>query len=883
MGVLAVSLCLSACAGASAPAPLSEWLLAGSFDNPQDARLTCPGFVNDYLVDLGGERQAVLTKGGTAGGMPVMEAKADSGVLDFKKYLSPGDNAVAYAYTELDSPGGLYALRLGSDDGVRAWLNGVMILDDHSHRSLDPDSDAVPVELVKGRNRLLVKVDQGTGEWSMSCTLRPRADEEKALEKAGSVGLSIIPSRGAAAGSISFTVFTVPAFGVGVPVECIVKDRAGTRIAGLAGSTGEIFTLEVPAGSVGLCAVTATPKADALSAAQRGVLSGARETEYFVLGDVQAEYARVAAQARAAARTLDAAKDPFDLIPTLDLLADRLEDKLHPSLETGALKTKALGNALDIIARVSSGSTAPLTGYRQYAYRSGVDGSLQPYCLYLPQDFDPKKKYSLVLTLHGYSGDDDSGGRYLAALTPADFIIASPFGRGDMAYKSVGEQDVLDVMDRVMAAYPIDPDRVYLSGSSMGGLGTWTIGQLYPDRFAAIVPFCGWTGTELLTNLRNLPVFAIHGDADPTVPVDMDRAAVKELRRLGFSVRYDEIKGGNHSAWTGWSRTHDPSSIFDYMRSHVRVSSPSRITARVLFPRYGSFYWIRVDQTGAARGGVRVQAPGNIDAVRESKTSVRITTSGVDALTLDCVRAGLDTTARCVLSMDGTKIDIPQGASVVSLVRTDAGWKTEGPAPAGRARHAGGGMADVCADGMLVVYGTAAADRRAELEGAARRFADWTPSTEIPIGMKTGGFPVASDKSAVEQGLTGRNLLLIGSVEENLASRAFADVIRPYYSGGSVAVGGGRFMGMGLGLVFPNPRDPAHLVGYIDLPGSVHGDPSLAEQWFAYFSLRFRGYQVDQTASNPGNSPDVMVLSRNPISDTWSGWFDRNWENLSGQ
>ena len=163
--------------------------------------------------------------------------------------------------------------------------------------------------------------------------------------------------------------------------------------------------------------------------------------------------------------------------------------------------------------------------------------------------------------IHGYSGADYGwGGDVLASIMPRS--ILSSFRLSAAAMRIIvrsASRDVLDVMDAAMSRYSVDPDRVYLMGNSMGGMGTWYLGTLYAERFAAIAPFCGRFGTTFLPNLRNVKTWVVHGNADETVPVDYDRAAVRKLTELGYDVRYDEIPDGTHSAWTEWSRIHSPS------------------------------------------------------------------------------------------------------------------------------------------------------------------------------------------------------------------------------------------------------------------------------------------------------------------------------------
>ncbi len=205
------------------------------------------------------------------------------------------------------------------------------------------------------------------------------------------------------------------------------------------------------------------------------------------------------------------------------------------------------------------------------------------------------KKYKLLLVLHGYSANGYNEVKSLADCGQEDFIIVAPFGRGNLAYTSKGEQDVLDVKNLVMEALNIDENRVYLIGFSMGGYGTWRLGQFYPDQFAAIAAFCGWTGYGYLSNLQNLPVFAVHGDQDKTVPVEMDRQAAAVLKSLKYSVHYEELPGVGHSAWDGWvEKVKEPARIFEYFRKYVRNPWPKNVNIIALNLRYGRMYWGQV-------------------------------------------------------------------------------------------------------------------------------------------------------------------------------------------------------------------------------------------------------------------------------------------------
>jgi len=96
---------------------------------------------------------------------------------------------------------------------------------------------------------------------------------------------------------------------------------------------------------------------------------------------------------------------------------------------------------------------------------------------------------------------------------------------------------------------PIDPDRVYLTGLSMGGYGAWDLAARHPERFAAVVPVCGGGDPAQADRLRDLPIWVWHGDRDRSVPVEQSRRMVEALRRAGSAVRYDELPGVGHGSW----------------------------------------------------------------------------------------------------------------------------------------------------------------------------------------------------------------------------------------------------------------------------------------------------------------------------------------------
>lgn len=111
-------------------------------------------------------------------------------------------------------------------------------------------------------------------------------------------------------------------------------------------------------------------------------------------------------------------------------------------------------------------------------------------------------------------------------------------------------QVVINLLDEAIASLPIDPSRLYLTGLSMGGYGSWDLGTRLADRWAAVAPICGG-GDELYADrLVNVPVWAWHGDADDVVPVARSRRMIEALCAAGGQPRYTELAGVGHDSWT---------------------------------------------------------------------------------------------------------------------------------------------------------------------------------------------------------------------------------------------------------------------------------------------------------------------------------------------
>lgn len=202
------------------------------------------------------------------------------------------------------------------------------------------------------------------------------------------------------------------------------------------------------------------------------------------------------------------------------------------------------------------------------------------YLFYLPGNYNDEngKKWPLVLFLHGAGeiGDDlevvkrNGIPKIVESDDSFPFIAVSPQCPDDTGWENhFDEIDLL--LNELQYNYNIDEDRIYVTGISMGGYGTWDIAMAYPERFAAIIPICGGTVyPELVGLLRNIPIWAFHGARDTIVPVQETRVLIEALKGHNPFIKYTEYPEAGHDSW---SDTYNNKELYSWMLNQVRKSS----------------------------------------------------------------------------------------------------------------------------------------------------------------------------------------------------------------------------------------------------------------------------------------------------------------------
>jgi predicted peptidase len=179
------------------------------------------------------------------------------------------------------------------------------------------------------------------------------------------------------------------------------------------------------------------------------------------------------------------------------------------------------------------------------------------YLLYLPKDYDAKDEWPLLVFLHGAGerGDDlelvkkHGPPKLIENGKDLPFIVVSPQCPSGQWWTSK-PLELTALIDEIVATRKVDESRIYLTGLSMGGFGTWMLAAYTPQRFAAVVPICG--GGEVLATraLGHMPTWVFHGAKDPVVPLKRSQDMVDALERVNKQVKFTVYPDALHDSWT---------------------------------------------------------------------------------------------------------------------------------------------------------------------------------------------------------------------------------------------------------------------------------------------------------------------------------------------
>ena len=518
-------------------------------------------------------------------------------------------------------------------------------------------------------------------------------------------------------------------------------------------------------------------------------------------------------------------------------------------------------------------------GPQDLSFFSKVDETDQPYAVYIPENFDESIKYPLVIFLHGAWSNhrlglrrvfgqgniqgtdfakpgvipvenDLESTRYWPELKNVNYIVAAPLARGTAGYQGIPEQDVYEMLDDLKSRLPIDEDRIYLTGLSMGGGGTVWLGLTRPDIWAAIAPVCPAPpdgSAEIAANAFNIPVHLFIGDKDFLYNSVLEWKTKFEKGIQHFE--YTEYPGVNHNSWE-WA--YKDGFIFEWFSQFTRDLYPQQVKFSTKLFKYEKAYWVKLDNL----------TPGilaTIDAKYTDLNEIEIKTSGLEAFTITLAgHSQYNPAKKVTLNVDG-KSFTAKNANAISFMKINGAWTNRKFTPGLTSKQPGaeGPLYEAVSSNHVYVYGTGGNPSQEELaarRAAAASAADWTG-----MGGRIMVFPrVVSDQEIRQSDYENSNLILLGTRETNAIIEKFADKL-PMHLNADAA---------DYGLVYIFPMNNHYIVVSSGLPWWTPAKQTSGQGGFAFISSKPEALKKFQ---------DFVLFRECSDNIITQGRFDNNW------
>ena len=487
-------------------------------------------------------------------------------------------------------------------------------------------------------------------------------------------------------------------------------------------------------------------------------------------------------------------------------------------------------------------------------FRSEIDGSVQYYAVNAatPAASGPDAaKPGLILSLHGASVEATNQAK---CYSPRDWAhVISPTNRRPYGFdwEDWGRIDADEVLRDAGTRYPHDPRRMYLTGHSMGGHGTWQIGVLWPGRFAAIAPSAGWISfatyagavpdpetadavekmfvraaassrtLAYLDNIKGEGVYVLHGDQDDNVPVEQARTMRTELAKFHPDFAYHEQPGAGH--WWG-DQCVDWAPLMRFLKDR-ELPEPAKVD-HVRFVTPSPAVVSRVQNVGI-QTQLRSNIPSSVDLTIDRKKGVISgTTANVAVLSIDRPE-GWDASIAASIEIDGTKLAglAWNGSQPLMLYRSPDEWGTSAPAAlAGICKNPtrAGPFKTAFNHHALLVYATRGTPEMNSWSLAKARY-----DSETFAYRGNGSFELVADTDLPGklQQEPDRNVILYGDAVSNAAYAALLPDCPIRVDPGQLKVGDRAYSGEDLAafFVFPSPTSPTAEIGVIagtGMPGA---------------------------------------------------------------
>ena len=529
----------------------------------------------------------------------------------------------------------------------------------------------------------------------------------------------------------------------------------------------------------------------------------------------------------------------------------------------------------------------PSSVHHERTFVSNIDGSVQYYSVAPAIRQNPSDQKAMVLTVHGAGVEARNQARAYKSKDWVDIIAATnrrPYG---FNWEEWGRIDALEVLEEAKRVFKPEESKIYLTGHSMGGHGSWFLGTTYPDKFAAVAPCAGYPDIakysrgigdamhlnnnkydgfrrganggrveSLAHNLKQSGVYIFHGDADNVVSPEQARHMRNVLGTFHPDFCYYEYPEGEH--WFG-DESVDWKPIFDFFSRHSipqnkDVKTVDFYTASPAISPQD--YWVRVEQQIKPYELSNVQADFISDTIKVSKAE------NVALLVFDVPSLNLSN-SNVIVKIGEQILNVPSNKEVI-LALNDGKWMEKEAIDKNQkysARY--GNFKNAFDNNVVLVYSTKGSVLENEWYQNRARF-----DAETFYYRGNGSVDVISDTEYSTQKYPNRNVVIYGNKDNNKAWSLLLKNSPIQVSKNNIAAGSRQFAGDDLGIyfIYPHPDSQTASVGVVAGTG-----------------------EKGMKATSPNNYisgitgfPDIMIFRADMLKNGLenveaSGYFDNNW------
>ncbi len=527
------------------------------------------------------------------------------------------------------------------------------------------------------------------------------------------------------------------------------------------------------------------------------------------------------------------------------------------------------------------------SAHHERTFVSGIDGSVQYFSVAPAIRNNQKDTKAMVLTVHGAGVEARNQARAYKSKDWTDIIAATnrrPYG---FNWEEWGRMDALEVLAEAKRIYQPDNSKIYLTGHSMGGHGSWFLGTTYPDKFAAVAPSAGYPDIaaygrgrgddmhdknstydafkrggnggrviSLAPNLKQSGVYVFHGSADSVVSPSQARRMREVLGKFHPDFCYYEYPGGEH--WFG-DQSVDWPPIFEFFSRHSipQAKDVKEIDFHTASPAISpTDYWVNVEQQIKPYDFSNVKVNLNNDTIKVTQIeNVALLVLDIPALALPNAQATID--------IAGQTLSVPTAKKAILALEADKWLIKDGMNLKHKYSARYGGFKNAYTNNVVFVYSTNGTAKENEWYQNKARF-----DAETFYYRGNGSIDVIADTEYSVAKYPDRNVVIYGNKDNN---RAWSVLLKnsPIQVGKGVITAGGRtFTGDDLGtyFVYPHPNSNTASVGVV----AGTGDAGM------------RATSPNNYISGITGFPDLMIYRADVLKDGLTGmevagFFDNDW------